>query len=87
MIIIIKLLVIIIYVGIEELGYAKNQMESFLNQYNVGTTDGFYSLDGTLIGSPHMDAINNFKKSDYGLHPLTLQLWQGFIFINLSSET
>ena len=45
-----------------------------------------YSLDGSLIGAPHMDKVPNFRKSDYGLHPVPLKLWEGFIFINLSEN-
>ena len=45
-----------------------------------------YSLNGDLIGSPHMDNIKNFNKSDYGLHSVKLKLWEGFIFINLSKN-
>ncbi len=45
-----------------------------------------YNLNGTLIGSPHMDTVKRFKKSDYGLHPVALKMWEGFIFINLSKQ-
>ena len=45
-----------------------------------------YSLDGSLIGAPHMDKVPNFRKSDYSLHPVPLKLWEGFIFINLSEN-
>ena len=45
-----------------------------------------YSLNGNLIGSPHMDKVQNFYKSDFGLHPVPLKLWEGFIFINLSKN-
>lgn len=45
-----------------------------------------YNLDGSLIGAPHMNSVKNFKKSEYGLHPVALQRWEGFIFINLSDK-
>jgi Rieske 2Fe-2S family protein len=43
-----------------------------------------YALDGKLIGAPHMDEVQGFEKADYSLHAVNLELWQGFIFINLA---
>ena len=42
-----------------------------------------YGLDGELIGAPHMDDVPGFDKADYPLHPVSLGLWEGFIFVNL----
>src|SRR6266403_1652051 len=42
-----------------------------------------YGLDGRLIGSPHMDEVPGFDRSDYSLHPVNLGVWEGFIFVNL----
>jgi glycine betaine catabolism A len=42
-----------------------------------------YGLDGRLIGAPHMDEVPGFKKADYPLHSVNLELWEGFIFVNL----
>jgi Rieske 2Fe-2S family protein len=42
-----------------------------------------YGLDGRLIGAPHMDEVPGFDKADYPLHPVNLELWEGFIFVNL----
>ena len=56
----------------------------FSKSIQCGYHGWVYGLDGTLIGSPHMDAIKNFHKSNYGLHSVALKLWDGFIFINLS---
>jgi glycine betaine catabolism A len=42
-----------------------------------------YGLDGRLIGSPHMDEVPGFDRSEYSLHPVNLGLWEGFIFVNL----
>ncbi|MGI9113820.1 MAG: (2Fe-2S)-binding protein [Chthoniobacterales bacterium] len=39
-----------------------------------------YSLDGQLIGAPHMD---NIDKRDYSLQPVSAFVWEGFIFVNL----
>lgn len=45
-----------------------------------------YSLDGTLVGAPHMDETPGFAKRDYPLHEAALAQWEGFIFVNLSNE-
>jgi Rieske 2Fe-2S family protein len=42
-----------------------------------------YGLNGRLIGAPHMDEVPGFDKADYPLHPVNLELWEGFIFVNL----
>jgi Rieske 2Fe-2S family protein len=42
-----------------------------------------YSLDGKLVGAPHMDDLPGFDKTDYSLHAVNLALWEGFIFVNL----
>ena len=46
-----------------------------------------YSLDGRLIGAPHMDDVPGFEKSDYSLGAVHLALWEGFIFVNLADES
>jgi glycine betaine catabolism A len=45
-----------------------------------------YSLDGRLIGAPHMDEVSGFYKADYSLHAANLALWEGFIFVNLGES-
>src|SRR5688572_6247955 len=46
-----------------------------------------YALDGKLVGAPHMDAVKNFAKGDYSLHPVKLAIWEGFIFVNLEKDS
>ena len=46
-----------------------------------------YSLDGRLIGAPHMDEVPRFDKADYSLHAVDLALWEGFIFLNLADHS
>jgi Rieske 2Fe-2S family protein len=46
-----------------------------------------YTLDGRLIGAPHMDETPGFNKTDYSLHPVNLELWEGFIFVNLADAS
>jgi Rieske 2Fe-2S family protein len=43
-----------------------------------------YDLDGRLIGAPHMDEVPHFQKSEYPLHRVHADVWDGHIFINLS---
>jgi Rieske 2Fe-2S family protein len=45
-----------------------------------------YDLDGTLIGAPLMDHVEGFSRGDYPLHPIACEVWDGHIFINLSSS-
>src|SRR6266852_691534 len=46
-----------------------------------------YTLDGRLIGAPHMDDVPGFDKADYSLYPVSLALWEGFIFVNLADAS
>jgi len=43
-----------------------------------------YDLDGRLLGTPHMREAKRFDRSEFGLHPVALQTWRGFVFVNLS---
>src|SRR5215510_1257814 len=45
-----------------------------------------YSLDGKLLGAPHMDKVAGFEKAQHSLHGVSLGLWEGFIFIHLASK-
>ena len=45
-----------------------------------------YELDGWLLGAPHMDEVPHFRKSDYPLHRVQADVWDGHIFLNLSRE-
>lgn len=45
-----------------------------------------YALDGRLLGAPHMDEAPGFDKADYPLHAVHLDLWEGFIFVNLAHD-
>jgi Rieske 2Fe-2S family protein len=46
-----------------------------------------YALDGRLIGAPHMDETPGFNKADYSLGQAQLDLWEGFIFVNLAANS
>lgn len=43
-----------------------------------------YALDGRLLGAPHMDDVRGFNKANYSLHPVNIEIWEGFIFVNLA---
>jgi Rieske 2Fe-2S family protein len=45
-----------------------------------------YSLDGRLVGAPHMDKVDRFEKARYSLHAVNLDSWEGFIFVNLAEK-
>ncbi|MGH2940428.1 MAG: aromatic ring-hydroxylating oxygenase subunit alpha [Solirubrobacterales bacterium] len=46
-----------------------------------------YGLDGRLLGAPAMPDGEYFNYADYGLKPVHLEVWNGFIFVNLSAES
>jgi glycine betaine catabolism A len=45
-----------------------------------------YGLDGRLLSAPHVKENESFCKADFSLHPVGVELWGGFIFLNLSPE-
>jgi glycine betaine catabolism A len=45
-----------------------------------------YDVDGSLRRAPHTEAISDFDPAAYSLHGVRAETWQGFVFVNLSSE-
>ena len=45
-----------------------------------------YGLDGKLRGTDGMEKTENFDRSRYGLIPIRLETWQGFIFVNFDGN-
>ena len=45
-----------------------------------------YSLEGALVGAPHMDLAEDFARDTYGLFPVRLEEWRGFLFLNLNPK-
>jgi Rieske 2Fe-2S family protein len=43
-----------------------------------------YSLDGKLVGAPHMQEAVGFDKAEYPLHEAALAAWEGFLFVNVA---
>ena len=45
-----------------------------------------YGLDGRLMGAPHMEKVEGFRDTDYPLHSVAVDTWDGHIFINLAQK-
>jgi len=43
-----------------------------------------YGLDGRLLSAPHIKESEDFCKVDFSLYPVGVEVWGGFIFLNLS---
>lgn len=60
----------------------------------IGNTRGFkcpyhswvYGLGGELKGCPGMEQTVGFDKKDFGLVPVRLEMWGGFIFVNFDDH-
>lgn len=45
-----------------------------------------FALDGRLAAAPGMQGIKNFDLREYGLLPIRLETWGGFLFINFDNN-
>ncbi|HNH86436.1 MAG TPA: aromatic ring-hydroxylating dioxygenase subunit alpha [Solirubrobacterales bacterium] len=45
-----------------------------------------YALDGTLVAAPHMDGVEDFDKSCYGLIPVRMATIGGLVLVDLGGE-
>ena len=45
-----------------------------------------FALDGRLVAAPGMQGIKNFDIKEYGLVPVRLETWGGFLFINFDDR-
>lgn len=45
-----------------------------------------YGLDGVLNGVADMEQARNFRKEDYPLIPIRLEIWAGFMFVNFDND-
>ncbi len=45
-----------------------------------------YGLDGALRAVPTMNDVAGFDAADYPLHRVALDVWQGFVFVNLARQ-
>lgn len=55
---------------------------SFRCPYHAWT----YDLAGRLIGAPHMDEVEGFRRDDFPLHAATCDTWGGFLFVHLGPD-
>jgi nitrite reductase/ring-hydroxylating ferredoxin subunit len=54
----------------------------FICPYHAWT----YGLDGNLIAAPLMDRVAHFERTRCRLPQFRLEIWEGFIFVNLDRE-
>jgi Rieske 2Fe-2S family protein len=45
-----------------------------------------YALDGRLLAAPQLQDAPGFDKAAFGLHPVGVACWGGFVFVNLTSR-
>ena len=45
-----------------------------------------YDLDGSLIRAKHTDDLDDFTFAEYGLRPIRVDTWQGFVFVSLDPD-
>ncbi|HTS14046.1 MAG TPA: aromatic ring-hydroxylating dioxygenase subunit alpha [Candidatus Sulfotelmatobacter sp.] len=46
-----------------------------------------YDLDGSLVRAKHTEDLDDFRFEDFGLTPIRLEVWQGFVFLCFSEQT
>jgi Rieske 2Fe-2S family protein len=55
---------------------------SFICPYHAWS----YDVNGRLIGAPHMSAQEDFHRKEYGLYPIRVDTWGGFVWVNLEAS-
>ena len=45
-----------------------------------------YDFNGALVAAPHLSAAAGFRKQDFPLHPVAVDTWGGFVFVNLTPD-
>jgi choline monooxygenase len=45
-----------------------------------------YTLDGRLIGTPDVEGVEFFDRSNMGMVPLRVETWEQFIFVNFDAQ-
>ena len=59
-----------------------NRRKAFTCPYHAWT----YDLDGHLIGTPNVQENELFDRSSYPLHPIAVDEYAGFVFVNLADR-
>ena len=60
--------------------------EGSVNSFRCPYHSWVYGLDGRLQRAPEMDETIAFDLGNYGLKPIRLSLWAGFMFINFDPD-
>ena len=58
------------------------KLRSIVCPYHAWT----YSTEGNLVGTPHMEEVEDFDRAEYGLHPVRTETWGGFVWANLEAK-
>jgi Rieske 2Fe-2S family protein len=45
-----------------------------------------YDLDGALRYAPHTDDVDDFVPAEFSLHPVAVDVWGGFVWLNLTPQ-
>jgi Rieske 2Fe-2S family protein len=45
-----------------------------------------YGLDGQLLGAPNLGSAKGFDRSQFGLVPVRIEVWEGLVWLNLSES-
>jgi len=45
-----------------------------------------YALDGRLVATPNVGRDEGLDRQSYGLHPVALETWEGFVFVCLAPQ-
>jgi Rieske 2Fe-2S family protein len=43
-----------------------------------------YDLNGALVAAPHMQDGEDFERAQFSLHPVGIDVWGGFVFLNMT---
>jgi Rieske 2Fe-2S family protein len=46
-----------------------------------------YDLEGRLLRAPHTEDVDDFDPDRFGLHPVAVDTWGGFLFVHLTPES
>lgn len=63
----------------------EEQTGRFTNAIRCPYHSWAYGFDGRLVASPFMEGVPGFDPGDYPLHPVELELWEGFLYFSLST--
>jgi choline monooxygenase len=56
------------------------------NVFRCGYHGWTYTLDGRLIGTPDVEGVEFFDRSQMGMFPVRVEVWEQFIFVNFDAD-